>query len=399
LKAFENLLIPKISGSGSTEDAQQFAFRKSRSTLDAVAYLVHSIASILDKKRRTVRFLFLDYKDAFGSVDRATLLDILHSKGVHSNVCRIICDYFQYRTQFTCFEGRSSSNTTVNTGVLQGAILSPLFFSMYVNQLPISPEFIGCKYADDVVVGCEILNHANDRRLHNGLTNIINWSSYHYLTLNPLKCQDMLFSLLPTESHRTLHESFQPFFIDDQLVPPTLSSKYLGIILTHNLSWSPHVIHTFCNVRKLCFFALRLRTLRVPYALILRFVNACILPHWLYCSPVIYPGLLKKDYNLFNRSIKFISKCSGVSRKLLVETITIRHKRCCEQLSSKIISDSSHPLHKELSFAFSIPSTRSKYKLLASRTSIYRNSFLPYIARFLVSPESVIEDLGFQLLQ
>ncbi|MBM6549252.1 hypothetical protein H7673_10340 [Streptococcus dysgalactiae subsp. equisimilis] len=82
LKTFEKMLLPKISNETRGDDIYQFAYKSSRSTLDVVAYLVHSIASRLDKKCQSVRLAFLDYKNAFGSLDRVMLLNLLSESGV-----------------------------------------------------------------------------------------------------------------------------------------------------------------------------------------------------------------------------------------------------------------------------------------------------------------------------
>ena len=75
-------------------DSFQFAYRPKYSTLDAVASLVHFIASSLDKKNKFVRLCFLDFSNAFNNLDRSALCSLLHLKGVPSSILSWLSDYF-----------------------------------------------------------------------------------------------------------------------------------------------------------------------------------------------------------------------------------------------------------------------------------------------------------------
>ena len=110
-------------------DSSQFAYRPKYSTLDAVASLVHFIASSLDKKNKFVRLCFLDFSNAFNTLDRNTLCSLLQLKGVPSSILSWLSDYFSDRKQFVVHGGKCSSLLPNNSGVLQGAILSPFLFS------------------------------------------------------------------------------------------------------------------------------------------------------------------------------------------------------------------------------------------------------------------------------
>ena len=125
---------------------------------------------------------------------------------------------------------------------------------------------------------------------------------------------------------------------------------------------------------------------------------ACILPHWLYCSPVIFPGLKKKDFVLFSRSMKLLSRCSGIARNALIDFIISKHIDACDRFINRIMSNEDHFLHKEFFKSVSNPRTRSQFRLLPARTTTYRNSILPYLARILVNRTSIMSDLNAHLL-
>ncbi len=61
-----------------------------------------------------------------------------------------------------------------------------------------------------------------------------------------------------------------------------------------------------------------------------------------------------------------------------------RHIKASSDFASRILADNQHPLYEELSKTRSHISTRSRFKLLPSKTAAYRNSVLPALSRLLV---------------
>ncbi len=158
----------------------------------------------------------------------------------------------------------------------------------------------------------------------------------------------------------------------------------LGVTFSNNLKWTAHVEDIFRKCVRLSFLVKKLRRLSTPAELIYRFVETCIVPLILYCSPAIFPGLLKHDFALLKRSIKLISQVSGLSFSYLTNLLCERHIKASSDFVERILGDHLHPLHDELSKARSHTSTRSRFKLLPSKTAANRNSVLPALSRLLV---------------
>ncbi len=131
-------------------------------------------------------------------------------------------------------------------------------------------------------------------------------------------------------------------------------------------------------------FSKKLRRLSTPAEYIRKFAEACVIPIILYCSPAIFPGLLKQDFVLLRRSIKLISNVCGLSFSHLTNLVCERHIKASSDFAEWILADSEHPLHEELSKTRSHTSTRSRFKLLPSKTAAYRNSVLPALSQLLV---------------
>ncbi len=157
------------------------------------------------------------------------------------------------------------------------------------------------------------------------------------------------------------------------------------VTFVRNAKWTNHVEGVFRKWVSISFFAKKFRRLSTPAEYIRKFAEACVIPVILYCSPVIFPGLLKQDFALLRRSIRLISNACGLSFSYLTNLVCERHIKASSDFAERILADSEHSLYEELSKARSHTSTRSRFELLPSKTAAYRNSVLPALSRLLVN--------------
>ena len=78
----------------------------------------------------------LDFAKAFDRVDHQLLMKKLNNFGVGGNVLEWFCSYLKDRRQRVVIHGKASQELPVLSGVPQGSILGPLYFLIYVNDLP-----------------------------------------------------------------------------------------------------------------------------------------------------------------------------------------------------------------------------------------------------------------------
>ncbi|CAH8594088.1 unnamed protein product [Schistosoma intercalatum] len=295
LKTMEKLLIlPLQPAIKEHTDPYQFAYRRKRSALDAVAVLHHNIVFNLEKGSKYVRCAFLDYTSAFDSIPRQRLLNKLISVNTDSWITNWLCSYLSGREQYTVFGGKSSESLLSHKGVPQGAVLSPLLFSFFLHDLPSSTENTFVKYADDLTVCMPISSSLHPIEMNEFLSRIDCWSVGNGLILNPSKCQAVNFSMRHKRNLNIILRSHSACTIGDSLINSVSKVNYLGVTFSSDLSWSSHVLSLSKKVFRLTYYIKRLHALGITRHLLLQFVNSCILPIILYCSP-FFPGLLRKD--------------------------------------------------------------------------------------------------------
>ncbi|KAG1682546.1 RNA-directed DNA polymerase from mobile element jockey [Nymphon striatum] len=130
LKQFVNVLV------SDQLDSNQFAYKEHRGTQDAIALLINQTQCFLDEKDTIVRILFLDFSSAFNTVSRQELLDIIKNRFLAPNwLINILLSYLDERIQYVSFGKDKSKEVGCRAGVIQGAVLSPLFFTLVTDSL------------------------------------------------------------------------------------------------------------------------------------------------------------------------------------------------------------------------------------------------------------------------
>ena len=153
-------------------------------------------------------------------------------------VLQWIKSYFSCRRQFVQINQTCSSTQTIKCGVPQGSILGPLFFILYINDLPRASKLSELLlFADDTSI---FFSHSNPKYLENVLnTELLNidvWLRCNKLSINTQKTNYVIFS----PSQRRVNHSFSLSFGGQPLTQSTVT-KFLGVYLDEHLTWKHHI--------------------------------------------------------------------------------------------------------------------------------------------------------------
>lgn len=215
-------------------DQAQHGFDEGKSTLTNLAEYTSFLRTELGA-RHQVDSIYTDFSKAFDVVDHRLLIFKLSKYGITGPLLSWIESYLKNRRQVVKFKNFLSRTVEVTSGVPQGSVLGPLFFLIFINDLP--KMFSDCNYsffADDLKLFRRIGSDADGVILQRNLTSLGGWSCVNGMFLHAGKCSMISFfkGELPFDCKYT---------IGDNELGRVKVIRDLGVILDEKLTFKPHV--------------------------------------------------------------------------------------------------------------------------------------------------------------
>ena len=155
-KLLNNRIVDHLEKCGLFSDFQ-YGFRSSRSTTDLLTVVSDRTARAFDRSGAT-RAVALDISEAFDRVWYAGLLHKLKSYGISFEIFGLI-SFVSNRQLQVVLDGKSPQESPVILGVLQGSILGPALFVIFINVLPGDIICNIAIYADDTTLHSKLIRH------------------------------------------------------------------------------------------------------------------------------------------------------------------------------------------------------------------------------------------------
>ncbi|CAB4007162.1 Hypothetical predicted protein [Paramuricea clavata] len=244
-----------------------------------------TILKAMDGKLVTALIL-IDLSKAFDSVNHTFLLTKLSNVGASPSVVKWFESYLTGRTQSVRIGSTVSTPLPVFYGVPQGAILSPLLFSIYTNNLPSSVHHSKLEsYVDDskILLSFTVANvDCLKQQLEEDLYLIANSCSENELLINPGKTKYMLIGT--RQNLQQLPVDMTINFLNETITPVSFA-KDLGMTIDSYLTYDQHItnlvsscMNSLCQINRVkkCFDKEALTLI----------VSALVMNKMFYCSTV-----------------------------------------------------------------------------------------------------------------
>ena len=324
----------------------QFGFRKFHSTATALLDCTNDWYANLDKKMFNL-VVQIDLKKAFDTVDHRILLRKLEIYGIKGQALCLLNSYPSNRSQKCHINGFLSSEKAIRCGVPQGSILGPLFFLLYINDLPqclskTKPRL----FADDTNLTASGVSVTDlEDAVNSELENLRKWLIANKLSLNVAKTE---FMLIGSKQMVKNISNFQPnVVIENKRIKQVHECKTLGVTVDQHLSWKSNT-DIICGKITSGISALRRLKDFVDRQILLSVYNAIIRPYFDYCCEVwdvFSETQSKRLQKLQNRAARIIMNMSNdtdhsVALKALGwKTLKVERKKAKAKMMYKLLNN------------------------------------------------------------
>lgn len=214
----------------------QSGFRKGRSTNDATLCLEHEVRRA-QVNRESVVAVFFDIEKAYDMMWVEGLLIKLYKLGIKGKIYEWIKDFLTNRKLQVRIGEVVSDKYVVENGTPQGSIISPLLFSIMINDIFVNVgRDMGCSlFADDGAIWKRGKNvEFIVKKIQKDIINIELWALQWGFKLSVDKTKVIVFSKKKTNKIIELK-------LYNQKIEQVKSIKFLGLWFDEKLKWNIHI--------------------------------------------------------------------------------------------------------------------------------------------------------------
>lgn len=319
-KLFTAILNERINVFLSENDIlseNQAGFRKHYSTTDHI-FVLHSLFELFKMQKKNLYCAFIDFSKAFDSVWRIGMWKKLLDNSINGRNFRVIYNLYQNIKSCVILNDSISAFFVSSCGLRQGENLSPVLFSIFLNDLEthlqsngnpgveleystddlyIFTKLVVLLYADDTVLLADSPEH-----LQKSLDDFVHYCKNWKLNINYEKTKIVIFGSRKLDQH--------VFRMEGNKIEIVKSYRYLGVLLSNNGS--------FLNARKSIYdkankamhlLYMRINNLDLPLDLQLKLFDSTILPIITYGCEIWGFENLQMFERIHNSFLRSVIKC------------------------------------------------------------------------------------------
>ena len=236
-KVFERLILWRIQYIEKEENcditgAAQHGFKKNRSTETACLDIQSRIAQECDKGNY-VTMSSLDLSSAFDVVDQKLLIKRMEILGFPNEILLVVANWLKDRHFYCEVNGKNSVMIAMECGTIQGSILGPVLFAIFISPMEDVVEGLATYADDNYKISAGITETISLTRCVEGSEDMVKWMNGSGLSVNSTKTEICTFHRKDIRINQVV--------LNGVVVTVKQEIKVLGLIFDSKLSWTQQV--------------------------------------------------------------------------------------------------------------------------------------------------------------
>jgi hypothetical protein len=349
---------------------KQYGFMPGKCTLDAIVQVIEDWEKAVDEDK-TIHAVFFDYAKAFDLVPHQLLLTKI-SKMVPEWIVSWVAQYLKERKQRVKDGDTYSSWKTVEAGVIQGSVLGPILFLLFIadlNEYLTSATDIS-KYADDVL-GYSIFEKVEDDKTQEIINGMEKWATENQMRLNINKTKHMIINAKSNKIPQVT--------LNNVSLQQVSEFNYLGVVLNEKLDYDQQWEVTMKITNQHIYLIKSLRKIKFKEEVLITVYKSITLSQFIQKSPLLISASNQAKSEMANQQLRFF-RTIGVSpetafNKYNIPPIENYIEQHCNTNIERMLKDPEHPIRSRVH----LKRTNTRNTAMqpnAARTKKYQNSCL-----------------------
>jgi hypothetical protein len=220
---------------------KQHGFTAGRSTLTNLLASETVIANITSA-RHPYDILSFDFEKAFDKAPHRRVIDAVAALGIGGSALCWLHSFLSRRTFCVRVGNCYSAEAPVTSGVIQGSVLGPTLYNIFLNALLQEINLPAQAYADDLKIIVDTVANSNEV-VQNEINKIAAWADDNGTPLSVPKCSVM---------HCGPRQPNYVYTINKQLISVVDNQRDLGVMRCADAQFSTHCHDVIAKANRMC---------------------------------------------------------------------------------------------------------------------------------------------------